>query len=571
MDALPLAVAPTAEYFASVQSLLANERRGVLSPRESIASPNVTYKMRQILVDWMISVWIEFELKIDTFFASVSIADAVLLRDATLVISEAQLIGVVSLSLAAKYHETHSPHVEDFIYTSGNAYTADRIRDTEKRVFIMLGCNINVPQDMDYLRPISLASDFSVEPHNMCKNIAMMYCVIGSNFLPSVVSTGVARIVSELYQEPYANHFNIPDHVVSACAYDIVTQLGRLSKSPLKAHTKLKGPFEWLSVLDHATKLHITLSGKFSGEYYRSAHLVRDLEIALLDPSTVHQKSGKIGEGTFGVVSRVEYNGTIFAVKNIQPDFTRELVWSELLREISILLSLDNEHVIKIRHITSDLRNIFFDLGVSDLERWVEINGVLRDAMQVAAADQLLSALSYVHEMGCLHRDIKPQNVIVFQDVAGIRFVLSDFGSARGCQIALRENAFTGLITTLTYRAPEILLGTPMYSDEVDVWSMLLTLYRIGGNRTFFGDTDTDQMFKIFQAFGTPTEQTWPGVSSLPNYKATFPKWKGMSDIFESNNYLSKCYKELLQYGMVMDPKKRPRAKQLLAIVKKYT
>jgi hypothetical protein len=39
----------------------------------------------------------------------------------------------------------------------------------------------------------------------------------------------------------------------------------------------------------------------------------------------------------------------------------------------------------------------------------------------------------------------------------------------------------------------------------------------------FMGDSEIDQIFKIFQLHGTPTEQTWPGVNSLPDFKPTFP------------------------------------------------
>jgi serine/threonine protein kinase len=42
----------------------------------------------------------------------------------------------------------------------------------------------------------------------------------------------------------------------------------------------------------------------------------------------------------------------------------------------------------------------------------------------------------------------------------------------------------------------------------------------------FQGDSEIDQIFKIFRLLGTPTEEEWPGVTELPNYKPTFPKWK---------------------------------------------
>ena len=46
------------------------------------------------------------------------------------------------------------------------------------------------------------------------------------------------------------------------------------------------------------------------------------------------------------------------------------------------------------------------------------------------------------------------------------------------------------------------------------------------GKPLFQGDSEIDQIFKIFNLLGTPDENTWPGVTSLPDYKATFPRFK---------------------------------------------
>lgn len=42
----------------------------------------------------------------------------------------------------------------------------------------------------------------------------------------------------------------------------------------------------------------------------------------------------------------------------------------------------------------------------------------------------------------------------------------------------------------------------------------------------FAGDSEIDQLFRIFRMLGTPTEQVWPGVTQLPDFRATFPKWE---------------------------------------------
>lgn len=80
---------------------------------------------------------------------------------------------------------------------------------------------------------------------------------------------------------------------------------------------------------------------------------------------------------------------------------------------------------------------------------------------------QMLDAISFCHLNRILHRDLKPQNLLV--DGAG-RIKLADFGLARSFNIPMR--AYTHEVVTLWYRAPEILLGTKLYATGVDLWSL---------------------------------------------------------------------------------------------------
>ena len=82
-------------------------------------------------------------------------------------------------------------------------------------------------------------------------------------------------------------------------------------------------------------------------------------------------------------------------------------------------------------------------------------------------------------------------------------------------------------VETLWYRAPEILLGKKSYSLGVDMWAVGCIFTELITKRPLFmGDCEIDQIFKIFQHHGTPTEISWPGVSKLKNYKVSFPKFR---------------------------------------------
>lgn len=94
---------------------------------------------------------------------------------------------------------------------------------------------------------------------------------------------------------------------------------------------------------------------------------------------------------------------------------------------------------------------------------------------------------------------------------------IADFGLARAFGIPIRP--YTKEVVTLWYRAPELLLGATEYSTPVDLWSVGCIFAEIISKRPLFdGDSEQDQIRKIFRIMGTPNEEVWPGVTSLPGF-----------------------------------------------------
>eukprot|EP00966_Prymnesium_polylepis_P086177 1994698-Prymnesium_polylepis.1 len=99
---------------------------------------------------------------------------------------------------------------------------------------------------------------------------------------------------------------------------------------------------------------------------------------------------------------------------------------------------------------------------------------------------QVLEGLAYIHDAGVIHRDLKPQNILV--DAEGIA-KLADFGLARMCP--LRGTTLTPQLVTRWYRAPEILLGETRYAAPVDMWSFGCVLAECVNNQPLFaGDSE---------------------------------------------------------------------------------
>lgn len=96
---------------------------------------------------------------------------------------------------------------------------------------------------------------------------------------------------------------------------------------------------------------------------------------------------------------------------------------------------------------------------------------------------------------------------------------LADFGLARAKSVP--SHTYSHEVVTLWYRPPDVLLGSTEYSTSLDMWGVgCIFVEMLTGVPTFPGVRCTyDQLDKIFKILGTPTEETWPGVSRLPAYK----------------------------------------------------
>lgn len=172
---------------------------------------------------------------------------------------------------------------------------------------------------------------------------------------------------------------------------------------------------------------------------------------------------------------------------------------------------------------------------------------------------QLIKGVNYCHKHRVLHRDLKPQNLLI--DQHGM-LKLADFGLARASGMPLKN--YTHEVVTLWYRSPEILLGSKVYSTSIDIWSIGCIFAEMCLAHPFFpGDSEIDEIFRIFRTLGTPSESVWPGVSLLPDYKPNFPSWSPL-DLKIVLPDLETEGVNLLSRMLTYNPETRISAKQAL-------
>jgi non-specific serine/threonine protein kinase len=245
-----------------------------------------------------------------------------------------------------------------------------------------------------------------------------------------------------------------------------------------------------------------------------------------LPPDQRYTRLEKLGEGTYATVykGKSRINGQIVALKEIHLD-PEEGAPSTAIREISLMKELKHPNILRLMDIihTENKLVLVFEHMDQDLKRYMDTtarstHGALDANLIKSFMFQLLRGIAYCHENRVLHRDLKPQNLLINKHM---QLKLGDFGLARAFGIPV--NTFSNEVVTLWYRPPDVLLGSRMYSTSIDIWSagcIMAELYT--GRPLFPGTTNEDQLQKIFRFLGTPTEQTWPGISQLPEYK---PNW----------------------------------------------
>ncbi len=222
---------------------------------------------------------------------------------------------------------------------------------------------------------------------------------------------------------------------------------------------------------------------------------------------------------------RNRQTGELVALKEIHLD-SEEGTPSTAIREISLMKELKHENIVTLYDVihTENKLMLVFDYMDKDLKKYMDSRG---DRGQLDPATikrfmrDLLRGTAFCHENRVLHRDLKPQNLLI--NSKG-QLKLADFGLARAFGIPV--NTFSNEVVTLWYRAPDVLLGSRTYNTSIDIWSAGCIMAEMYTGRPLFpGTTNEDQLQKIFRLMGTPSERTWPGISQLPEYKANFPSY----------------------------------------------
>uniref|UniRef100_A0A8D3A477 cyclin-dependent kinase n=1 Tax=Scophthalmus maximus TaxID=52904 RepID=A0A8D3A477_SCOMX len=237
-------------------------------------------------------------------------------------------------------------------------------------------------------------------------------------------------------------------------------------------------------------------------------------------------KLDKLGEGTYATVfkGRSKLTDNLVALKEIRLEH-EEGAPCTAIREVSLLKDLKHANIVTLHDIihTDKCLTLVFEYLEKDLKQYMDDCGSIMSVHNVKIfLFQLLRGLAYCHRRKVLHRDLKPQNLLINEKG---ELKLADFGLARAKSVPTKT--YSNEVVTLWYRPPDVLLGSTEYSTPIDMWGVGCIFYEmITGRPLFPGSTVEDELHLIFRILGTPTEETWQGITTSEEFKTyNFPQY----------------------------------------------
>eukprot|EP00210_Caulerpa_lentillifera_P005220 g4987.t1 len=281
----------------------------------------------------------------------------------------------------------------------------------------------------------------------------------------------------------------------------------------------------------------------------------------------------KLGKGAYGIVWQAVDRRThqTVAVKKIFDAFQNATDAQRTFREIMFLQEVSgHENIIRLLNVlkADNDRDIYlvFEYMETDLHAVIRAN-ILEDVHKRFIMYQLFKALKYLHSGELLHRDIKPNNLLLNSDCS---LKLADFGLARSLSSLLQDDGtiavLSDYVATRWYRAPEILLGCKKYSFGVDMWSSGCILGELLGSKPLFpGSSTLDQLERITEVTGPPTKMdlaaTQSSFSAIMLEGCKFAPQRTLSSMFPN---IPPDAEDLLDKLLQFNPDKRITAEEAL-------
>ena len=228
---------------------------------------------------------------------------------------------------------------------------------------------------------------------------------------------------------------------------------------------------------------------------------------------------GIVGEGAYGIVYKCRNKETkeYVAIKKFK-ESEDEIVKKTMRRELKVLQILKNDNIVEFKQAFKQKGNLYLVFEFIDknlLELLEQSPTGLSPQLIKNLIFQLCKAVKYLHDQNIIHRDVKPENLLIDNKM---NLKLCDFGFARKILNNKNEN-LTDYVATRWYRSPELLITGGIYGPEVDYWAIGCIMGELADGKPLFpGENEIDQLHCIQKVLGNLPEDQIETFYSNPIY-----------------------------------------------------
>ena len=219
-----------------------------------------------------------------------------------------------------------------------------------------------------------------------------------------------------------------------------------------------------------------------------------DLVGQTLGPYTLERL---LGQGGYAFVFAARQpDGTPVAIKVLKPRYAGDPQFESRFRnESETAAKLEHPNIIRIRSVAKTRDHVYFamDLCADSLGARLAREGPLSEEGILRLARDITGALQFAHDQGVIHRDLKPDNVLLRSDGGA---VLTDFGIARAVSGYTASTGVNMTIGTPHYLSPEQAQGRPL-DPRVDFYALGVTLYKAATGEVPFSSTDWFELARM--------------------------------------------------------------------------
>ncbi|XP_063713461.1 cyclin-dependent kinase-like 1 isoform X2 [Symsagittifera roscoffensis] len=280
-----------------------------------------------------------------------------------------------------------------------------------------------------------------------------------------------------------------------------------------------------------------------------------------------YEKILKIGEGSYGHVfkCRNRDTGQPVAIKKFVESEDDPLIKKIALREVRMLKQLKHPNLVNLMEVFRRKKRLHLVFEYCDHTVLNELERSPRGVPENTTKRityQTLQAVAFCHQHNCIHRDVKPENILITKNG---QIKLCDFGFAR--ILTGPGDDYTDYVATRWYRAPELLVGDTQYGPPVDVWAIGCVFAELlTGAPLWPGRSDVDQLYLIEKTLGDLIDRHKTIFSQNQYFKGlSIPEPAKREPLEEKLPLIvGKPAMDFLKNCLYLDPSKRMTCQQLL-------